>query len=199
MVVIMSAAASRTCSQLSNNRSRDLPSKAAATLSATLRPGCWVMPSAVATASGTAAGSPTAASSVTNTPSWNVNADRAANSNARRVLPTPPTPVSVTNRCALSAVSSSARSASRPTKLVVGGRRFPGVGSTVFNGGNSVRSPSALTWKTSTGLAISRNRFGPNEIRSMPLIRPAVAPSSRTCPPCPAAITRAVRLSTVPK
>ncbi len=35
-----SAAASRTCSQLSNTNSRTLPSKAAATLSLTVLPGC---------------------------------------------------------------------------------------------------------------------------------------------------------------
>ena len=56
MASIRSAAASSTCSQLSNTSSRTLPSRAAATLSATLRPGCWVMPSTAATASGTAAG-----------------------------------------------------------------------------------------------------------------------------------------------
>ena len=37
---IMSAAASRTCSQLSNTSSRERPSNAAATLSAMLIPGC---------------------------------------------------------------------------------------------------------------------------------------------------------------
>ncbi len=66
--------------------------------SATLLPGCWVMPSTAATASGTAAGSATAASSKNQTPSGNSSASRAATSSARRVLPTPPTPVNVTNR-----------------------------------------------------------------------------------------------------
>ena len=93
-----SAAASRTCSQLSNTNNRTLPSSAAATLSLTLLPGCWVMPSTAATASGTAAGSVTAASSNNQTPSGNSSASRAATSVARRVLPTPPTPVNVTNR-----------------------------------------------------------------------------------------------------
>jgi hypothetical protein len=93
-----SAAASRTCSQLSNTNNRTLPSNAAATLSATVLPGCWVMPSTAATASGTAAGSATAANSKTHTPSGNSSASRAATSNASRVLPTPPTPVNVTNR-----------------------------------------------------------------------------------------------------
>ena len=52
----MSAAASRTCSQLSNTSNRWRPSSAAATLSATLRPACCVRPRTAATASGTAAG-----------------------------------------------------------------------------------------------------------------------------------------------
>ena len=56
IVSIISAAASTTCSQLSNTSSRDRPSNAAATLSARLIPGCWVIPSTAATASGTAAG-----------------------------------------------------------------------------------------------------------------------------------------------
>ncbi len=59
------AAASRTCSQLSNTSSRTLPSNAAATLSATLLPGCWMIPSTAATASGTAAGSATRLSQTT--------------------------------------------------------------------------------------------------------------------------------------
>ncbi len=98
MASIRSAAASSTCSQLSNTSSRTLPSRAAATLSATLLPGCWVMPSTAATASGTAAGSVTAANSKNQTPSGNSSPSRAATSVARRVLPTPPTPVNVNNR-----------------------------------------------------------------------------------------------------
>jgi len=84
-----SAAASRTCSQLSITNSRTLPSSAAATLSLMFLPGCWVMPSTAATASGSA----TAASSKTQTPSGNSSASRATTSVASRVLPTPPTPV----------------------------------------------------------------------------------------------------------
>ncbi len=98
MASIRSAAASSTCSQLSNTNNRTLPSNAAATLSATLLPGCWVMPSTAATASGTAAGSATAANSKTHTPSGKSSVSRAATSVARRVLPTPPTPVNVTSR-----------------------------------------------------------------------------------------------------
>ena len=56
-------------------------------------------PTLLATASGTAAGSPTGASSTSHTPSGNSAASSAATCTARRVLPTPPTPVRVTSRC----------------------------------------------------------------------------------------------------
>ena len=115
---IRSAAASRTCSQLSNTKSRDRPSNADATLPATLIPGCWVIPSTAATASGAAAGSVTAANSKSQTPSGNSSARCPATSSARRVLPTPPTPVNVTNRCARTASCTSASSDSLPTRLV---------------------------------------------------------------------------------
>jgi hypothetical protein len=85
-----SAAASGMCSQLSKTNSRTLPSNAAATLSFRLFPGCWVRPST--------AGSATAANSKTQAPSGNSSARRAATSVARPALPTPPTPVNVTNR-----------------------------------------------------------------------------------------------------
>ena len=173
------AAASITCSQLSNTSSLERPSNAAATLSATLIPACCAIPSTAAAASGTAAGSPTAANSITHTPSGKSFAERAATSSARRVLPTPPTPVSVSKRCALSAAFSWSSSACRPMKLVVCGFRLPGVASTVFSAGKSVRTPEARTWKMSTGFAMSRKRLGPNGIRSRPLTRAAVKPSSR--------------------
>ena len=134
MASMRSAAASSTCSQLSNTSSRIRPSSAAATLSLTVLPGCWVMPSTAATASGTAAGSVTAASSKSQTPSGYSSASCVATSSASRVLPTPPTPVNVTSRCARSAASISRTSDSRPIKLVVAGRRFPGLVSSARNG-----------------------------------------------------------------
>lgn len=194
-----SAVASRTCSQLSSTSSRDRPSNATATLSETLNPACWVMPSTAATSSGTAAGSPTAASSMTNTPSGYLSADREANSSASRVLPTPPTPVNVTTRCAFRVVSNSSSSAARPMRLVLGVRRLPGWASIAFNGGNSVRRPSARTWNSSTGLVMSRSVRVPTEMRFTSLNMPDVTPSSRICPPWPAAMMRAARLSTGPK
>src|SRR6516165_983467 len=143
-----SAAASRTCSQLSNTNSRMRPSNAAATDWPTLLPGCWVMPSTAATASGTAAGSATAASSKNQTPSGNSSTRRAATSNASRVLPTPPTPVNVTNRRAFTTACTSSSSDSRPMKLVGAGRRFPGPASSARNDGKFVRRPGARTWNT---------------------------------------------------
>ena len=97
-MAVNSAAASRTCSQLSNTSSRVRPSIAAATLSARLMFGCWVIPSTAATASGTAAGSATVANSITHTPSGKLSANRSATSIDNRVLPTPPAPVNVINR-----------------------------------------------------------------------------------------------------
>ena len=166
MFSISSAAASRTCSQLSKIRSRCRLSKAMAMLSVRLIPGCWMIPSTPATASGTAAGSPTAASSTRNAPSRKSIAERVATSSASRVLPTPPTPVRVTRRWALSVVCTSTMSDSRPTIDVVGERRFPGVGSAVRRGGKSVRSPNARTCWMATGLAISRSRRAPRSTRS---------------------------------
>ncbi len=93
---------------------RDLPSNAAATLSEMVIPACWVIPRVAATASGTAPGSPTAANSISHTPSAKLLTDRAATSRASRVLPTPPTPVSVTSRFASTAARTSATSRLTP-------------------------------------------------------------------------------------
>ena len=62
-----------------------------------------------------------------------------------RDLPTPPTPVNVTNRCAFTTACSSATSDSRPMKLVGAGRRFPRPASSARNAGKSVRRPGART------------------------------------------------------
>ena len=123
-----SAAASRMCSQLSTTNNRTLPSNAAATDSLTLLPGCWEIPRIAATASGTAARSVTAANSKTHTPSGDSAASCAPTSSARRVLPTPPTPVNVTSRRDCTAAAISVTSASRPTKLVTRGSQVPWYG-----------------------------------------------------------------------
>ena len=110
-------------------------------LSVTVSPAWGVTPNAPATTSGTAAGSPTGANSTSHTPSGNSAASSAATCTARRVLPTPPTPVRVTSRCARTCSASSFTSTSRPTKLVTCTGRLPGTASIVRNGGN----PTAQT------------------------------------------------------
>ena len=90
-------------------------------------PGRRAMPSTAATASGTAAGSVTAANSKNHTPSGNSSANRAATSIASRVLPTPPTPVNVTNRRVRTADCSSPTSDSRPINPVTAAGEFPGL------------------------------------------------------------------------
>ena len=145
MASTRSAAASRTCSQLSNTNSRTRPSSAAATDSLTLLPGCSVMPSTAGTTSGTATGSATAANSKTQTPSGNSSTRRAATSSTRRVLPTPPTPISVTSRWVRSAACTSATSCPRPMKLLTAGRKLPGLASSARTPGDSVRMPGART------------------------------------------------------
>jgi hypothetical protein len=81
-------------------------------------------------------------------------------------------------------------------KLVAARRKFPELVSSARNAGKSVAKPGARTWKSPTGVGTSRSRRGP---KSTPLSSTAVESASKTWPPCPAAITRAARLSTVPK
>ena len=67
---------------------------------------------------GTRAGSVSGASSTSHTPSGWASTASAAACRARRVLPVPPGPVSVSRRCVESRRATSASSRSRPTKLV---------------------------------------------------------------------------------
>ena len=64
-------------------------------------------------------------------------------------------------------------------KLVIAGRKFPGLVVDARNDGNSVRRPGARTWNTPTGVGRSRNRRGPRSTRSTPLSRPAVDSANR--------------------
>jgi hypothetical protein len=121
-----SAAAFSTCSQLSRTTSRRRPDRASAMASVTLWAPWGATRSAAATASGTAAGLFTGASSTNHAPSANSPTKSPATRSASRVLPTPPTPVRVTSRWLAANLTRSATSASRPTKLVVSDGRFPG-------------------------------------------------------------------------
>ena len=157
------------------------------------------MPSTAATASGTAAGSPTGASSITHTPSGKSSAERAADLQRESGLADPADtgqrhqPVRLERRLQLGEFASRGR-----RSWCVGGRRLPGVASSGpqrWELGAQARRPGPGTPRT--GLAMSRSRLWP-QVRSARRrsSSAAVAPSSRIWPPWPAAITRAVRLST---
>ena len=200
IVSISSAAASRRCSQLSKIISKRRPESASAMLSVTDRPAWGVTPNPVATTSATAAGSPRGASSISHTPSGNSGTSSAATWRARRVLPTPPTPVKVTRRWVRTSVTSSSMAPARPTKLVVWTDRFPGTASRVRKGGNSTRRPSARTWKIRCTPERSRKECRPRSIRTTSsATNSAVDAATRIWPPCPAAITRAARFNAGPK
>ena len=123
-----------------------------------------------------ASSSSAAASSQNHTPSGNRGSTSAATCNARRVLPTPPTPVNVTSRDArqhLRDRDTARRRAPRTTSPARG--RFPGNASSDRNGGNSAGSPGAATWNTRSGRARSRSRCSPRSTSST-----LVGSSSRT-------------------
>jgi hypothetical protein len=122
-----SAQAATRCSQLSSTSSRCMgPSRSARTWLCA-RPGCSVIPRATATVCGTSCGSARAASSTSQAPSAYSGKTASATCKARRVLPTPPGPVSVSRGLQPSRRRSSAKSRSRPMKLVSWyGRLWPG-------------------------------------------------------------------------
>ena len=118
-------AAATTCSQLSTTRRSRRPPSASATVSISAESPWGVMPSTVAIAAGTEAGSPTDASSTIHTPSGNSPATSAPTSRASRVLPTPPTPLSVISRLTRASSATSATTSSRPTSELSCWGRFP--------------------------------------------------------------------------
>ena len=136
-----SAAASSTCSQLSRISSRRRPRRASTTLSSIDRPSWRRTARVVATAWATASGSATGASSHNHTPSGNSPAAARAASVARRVLPTPPTPVNVTIGRAANSATRRANSSPWPTKLVTDATRFPTRDRPVRSGGNDDTQP----------------------------------------------------------
>ena len=131
------AQASRRCSQLSSTSSRRLGRSASVSVATSGRPGSSRTPTAAATAWGTRAGSARAPSSASHTPSGWASRASAATWSARRVLPVPPGPVSVSSRVASRSRRTSACSRSRPTKLVSCRGRLCGSASSVRSDGNS--------------------------------------------------------------
>ncbi len=104
----------------------------------------------------------------------------------------PPGPVSVRSLAPPAIRASTASSSrSRPTKELAGRGRFEVA--SVRSGGKEP-SPS---WKSSTGAAMSFRRCSPSS-RSGSATRAAVAAETRTCPPWPAAATRAATWTSSP-
>ena len=194
------AAASSTCSQLSTTSKSRCPATASATVSISAALPCGVIPSAVAMAAVTADGSPIGASSIIHTPSGNSPASSAPTSSASLVLPTPPTPLSVTSRPDCRSWAISVTRSSRPTKELSCGGRFPAKRSALRSTGNSDRSPSAMTWYTVIRPRRPRNRCSPRG-RSATRCRSStsVVSDTTTWPPCASDVSRAARFTSVPK
>ena len=113
------------------------------------------------------------ASSTNQHPSEKPGATVAATARARRVLPTPPTPVSVTNCSRPTSELSSATSSLRPISSVRWVGRFVAMASIDRNAGNR---PSP-TWMICWAADRSRRRCDPRStsvIVASPLTRPAV-------------------------
>ncbi len=123
-----SAHAPSTCSQLSRSRRACFSCRCRTSVSASVSPGFSLMPTAVATDFGASAGSVSDAKSANQVPSGYACTSSPASSIARRVLPQPPAPVSVSSRVPSSSSRSSLISRSRPTKLVTCVGRLCGAG-----------------------------------------------------------------------
>ena len=175
------ATPSRRCSQLSSTTSACFCATVSVTTSSSRRAGGGTIRNVAASASHTPFGSVTAASSQSHAPSGKSLAAVAATSNARRVLPTPPTPVSVISG---DAVTSSARcftSSSRPTKVVTCRGRLPPTDAPVRSGANSRSSPGAHTWNTRSARARSRRVCSPRSTRVTPSLNDSRAISAVAC------------------
>ncbi len=186
-----------TCSQLSTTTSIRRVRAKSAMLPATVRPGRGATPRLVAATWIAESASIAGASSMNQQPSRCSWTTHAAVSIARRVLPTPPGPTSVTSRERASASRVAARSAVRPTKEVSWRGRLPGC-SNDRSGGNSAGSARCTSWNTCIDSARSRRRCSPRSTTSAPsgsasCARASAAPESRTWPPWAAAMRRAHR------
>ena len=113
-----SAIDSIRCSQVSRTSSSCRCRSASASVSSTGRSGSSRTPSTAATRTATSAGSVTSASSTSQEPPLKRSLSWLASRAASRVLPTPPGPHKVSMRTSASSIPRSARSRSRPTKLL---------------------------------------------------------------------------------
>ncbi len=152
---------STRCSQLSSTRTSSRVRSASRMLAVSDVAGRGNTPSVVATTCASSSSSRAVASSHSHAPSWKRDAMSRATWIAMRLFPTPPTPVTVTNRDARSASPIASRSTARPTSDVSCPGRLPGIASSDRNGGNSRTSPVATTWKIRSGRARSGRRCSP--------------------------------------
>ena len=148
----------------------------------------------------TASGSVTGANSHSQAPSGKSVTTSAATWRARRVLPTPPTPVRVTNDDVRTSSASDSISASRPTKVVIWRGRLPGNSVNDRNGGKSRPSSGCTTWYTPIASAKSRNRCSPRSTKvnsaGSPLrAKLSTVSETTTWPPWAIAINRAHRFN----
>ena len=157
-------AASSRCSRLSSTRSRRRSRRCSSRASSGLAWLVSLIPRTLAMVGRTRVGSPTDASPTNAAPSGetpDASAARAA-STARRVFPTPPTPVSVSNRTCGSPRRSttSATSRSRPTSGVAGlGRNEGRTGAGAASAADSV-APRRRAWGRTPAARPGRPRPG---------------------------------------
>ena len=120
-----SAVASIRCSQLSNNNTARRCASQSNTASHGDVFGAGLTDNTDITMSTIASGSPSTPRSRKNAPSGNSSPSWQHSSIAKRVLPTPPTPVNVVKRCRVTTDRRSAISSARPRKSVAGDGRLP--------------------------------------------------------------------------
>jgi hypothetical protein len=194
------AASSTTCSQLSRTSSGACSRSAASSEPVSARPSvpataAWICPPPV-----------TGARSTNQTPSAVPSSCSAAACRARRVLPQPPAPASVTSREDVMSFPISFSSCSRPTNALSWPGRLLGSSglSSEASGGKADGSASASSWKTCSGRPRSLSRCRPRSRSLTPSgsrsdSRSAVVPEMTTWPPWAMDISRAARLTTGPK
>ena len=167
-----------------------------------LRDGSSPTPIARAIAGMTRSVSATLPSGTNQAPSGYSSARLAATWSARRVLPVPPGPVSVTSRVLARSARISSSSRSRPTNDDSSIGRLLGRASSERIGGKSAGRPSITSCAIRSGRR-SLSRWAPSDLRDRPGPRwpstsDAVASESSTWPPWPAAPTRAARWTSWP-
>jgi hypothetical protein len=151
-VSVSSAHASTRCSQLSSTSSRCLSAKCSDSVVTAHRADWSRRPSRSATVCASSAGSLSSASSTRYTPSGNARLESAAIRSAKRVLPTPPTQVSVTKRDTLSNRLPSPISCRRPTNVVTATGRLLAGARDVAETMTGQRYADRALWRASASL-----------------------------------------------